>query len=116
MQAGGTYEIEVSDGNTSITLNNILLGDVWLCSGQSNKGFPLRSAEKGAVGINKAGHHASLRLYQLSSLQETANTSWDSLTLSETNRQNFFSGSLKTASPEAAADFSAIGYFLDRQV
>lgn len=34
-EAGGPYEMEI-EGNNSITLNDILIGDVWLCSGQSN--------------------------------------------------------------------------------
>lgn len=35
-QAGGPYELVVSSSGQQITLSNILLGDVWLCSGQSN--------------------------------------------------------------------------------
>lgn len=34
--AGGTYQMTVTDGASEKTLNNILFGDVWVCSGQSN--------------------------------------------------------------------------------
>ncbi|HEX9600072.1 MAG TPA: sialate O-acetylesterase, partial [Mariniflexile sp.] len=37
-----TYNITVSQGENSITINNILIGEVWLCSGQSNMEMPLK--------------------------------------------------------------------------
>lgn len=44
-KAGGPYDITFDDGEKLI-LNNILLGDVWICSGQSNMEMPL----KGFIG------------------------------------------------------------------
>ena len=41
VKAGGPYEITASDGDTSVTLHDVLLGEVWLCSGQSNMEMPL---------------------------------------------------------------------------
>jgi sialate O-acetylesterase len=35
-EAGESYQMEVSDAKTKITINDILIGDVWFCSGQSN--------------------------------------------------------------------------------
>jgi sialate O-acetylesterase len=40
-EAGGPYEITISDGET-ITLHNILIGEVWFCSGQSNMEMPMK--------------------------------------------------------------------------
>jgi sialate O-acetylesterase len=40
MPAGGPYEIVVS-GNNTVTVKDVLLGDVWLCSGQSNMELPM---------------------------------------------------------------------------
>ncbi len=39
--AGGPYTMTISDGQ-SLTLNNVLIGEVWLCSGQSNMEMPMR--------------------------------------------------------------------------
>ncbi|MES2371471.1 MAG: sialate O-acetylesterase [Bacteroidota bacterium] len=39
--AGGPYEISISDGE-AVTLKNILIGEVWLCSGQSNMEMPVK--------------------------------------------------------------------------
>src|SRR6478752_1039437 len=41
--AGGPFQLIVKGKNT-ITLSNILVGEVWVCSGQSNMEWPLRSA------------------------------------------------------------------------
>ena len=41
IEAGGPYSITVSDGTEKKFLKNILLGEVWLCSGQSNMEMPL---------------------------------------------------------------------------
>ena len=40
LKAGGPYVMKI-DGSNSITINDILIGDVWVCSGQSNMGFSL---------------------------------------------------------------------------
>jgi sialate O-acetylesterase len=39
-KAGGPYTIQVQ-GKNKLTVNNVLLGEVWLCSGQSNMNFPV---------------------------------------------------------------------------
>ena len=43
MEAGGPHVITATAGNVSITLNDVLFGDVWICSGQSNMQFTVPS-------------------------------------------------------------------------
>lgn len=43
--AGGPYQIKISDEDT-LTLNNILIGEVWFCSGQSNMEMPMRGFDR----------------------------------------------------------------------
>lgn len=43
-QAGGPYAIELRSGTETTRLDDIMVGDVWLCSGQSNMEFTLRHA------------------------------------------------------------------------
>ncbi|WP_321285764.1 hypothetical protein [uncultured Sunxiuqinia sp.] len=53
-EAGGPYEIIISDGEI-VKLENILIGEVWLCSGQSNMEMSLRGAANDPVfGANEA--------------------------------------------------------------
>ena len=40
--AGGPYDIVIDIGNTSLRLSDVLFGDVWLCSGQSNMVFMVK--------------------------------------------------------------------------
>ena len=40
-KAGGPYTIQISSGDTTITLKNVMVGEVWFCSGQSNMEMPL---------------------------------------------------------------------------
>lgn len=41
MQAGGPYSMEIKSQNSVITIKDILIGDVWVCSGQSNMVVPM---------------------------------------------------------------------------
>jgi sialate O-acetylesterase len=116
MQHGGPYELIVKQKDKKITLKNILIGDVWLCSGQSNMAFSLKSSENGSPATASAGKYPNIRLLKLSSLRETDGTAWDSLSLAKTNQLAFFSGSWQESSKLSAADFSAIGYYFGKQI
>jgi sialate O-acetylesterase len=65
--AGGPYEISFNDGET-VTLKNILIGEVWFCSGQSNMEMPMRGFDRQPVqGTNdiiaKAKPTTPIRMY-----------------------------------------------------
>jgi len=67
--AGGPYQISFSDGEL-ITLNNILIGEVWFCSGQSNmempmKGFPRQPTKGGNNIIAKANPKVPIRIFNV---------------------------------------------------
>lgn len=53
MKAGGPYEMKVS-GDQSITFTDVMIGDVWLASGQSNMNFALKEAKNGENDIATA--------------------------------------------------------------
>src|SRR6516225_11760344 len=53
MKAGGPFTMTIA-GDNSITLNDILVGEVWLCSGQSNMEFPLARAANASEVIPTA--------------------------------------------------------------
>lgn len=66
-QAGGPYTIKISDGE-ELTLNNILIGEVWFCSGQSNmempmKGFEFEYVENANDIIAQAKESTPIRVY-----------------------------------------------------
>ncbi len=59
--AGGPYELTVS-GPKDVKLTNVLVGDVWICSGQSNMEMGIGSAQDGAQEVARADH-PMLRLF-----------------------------------------------------
>lgn len=116
MEHGGPYQLIVKQKDRRIELKRVLIGDVWLCSGQSNMAFPLKSSENGVLAAESAGRYPALRFLKLRSLHETDLEAWDSLSLVRTNRLDFFSGKWEQANKASASDFSAIGYYFGRNI
>lgn len=94
--AGGPYELSIR-GTNSLWLRNIMLGEVWLCSGQSNMEWPLRIVENGEAEA-AAANHPKLRLltvpHRMSNKPETS-----------------FTGSWVESTPDTAKNFSATAYY-----
>src|SRR5690348_7280904 len=65
----------VSSGTTSITFTGVQVGEVWLCSGQSNMGKPLSYADGSAPYIADAGNH-NIRFFQMVGGNGAATTNW----------------------------------------
>ncbi|HEY3439680.1 MAG TPA: sialate O-acetylesterase [Paludibaculum sp.] len=61
--AGGPYTIKIT-GKQTVELREVLVGDVWICAGQSNMGFGLGQARNGAEEV-KAADHPLLRFYNV---------------------------------------------------
>lgn len=94
--AGGPHELSIS-GSNSLHLRNILLGEVWVCSGQSNMEWPLNIVENGPAEA-AAANHPNLRLlkvpHRMANQPETSfNATWN------------------VCKPEIAKDFSATAYY-----
>ena len=92
--------IKVSDGTQTIEVADVLVGEVWMCSGQSNMGFTLREDWNADVEL-AAANLPTLRLIKVPNLgtQEL---------------QEDFKGSWKSSTPQSAAVFSAVGFFYGR--
>ena len=58
-RAGGPYTLAFTHNNTSLTVSNVLVGEVWLCSGQSNMEMPLRGWPPGDTVQNSAAEISS---------------------------------------------------------
>jgi sialate O-acetylesterase len=68
-EAGGPYEIEFSDGD-KLKLSGILLGEVWVCGGQSNmempiKGFVAQPVQGAADAIRDSYAHPDIRIFNV---------------------------------------------------
>src|SRR4030095_1293896 len=103
--AGGPYEITISDGE-AITLHNILIGEVWFCSGQSNMEMPMKGFRDQPIkGSNDAIFNSTndlIRVYNVPRAVEKF--------LKDTTK----SSPWRSASPENINNFSAAAYFFGR--
>lgn len=111
-KAGGPYTINVSDGKKLI-LRNVMIGEVWLCSGQSNMEMPVVGPANNAWGkINdykaeaaEAQNHPNIRMIMVK-----RNSKFDPQATCETD------GGWKVCSTEAIQQFSATAYFFGRNI
>jgi sialate O-acetylesterase len=115
LPAGGPYTLTVKSKDKKSEFDNILMGDVWLCSGQSNMLFRLNQAYEGKEAIAKAANK-NIRLFQFHAIQETDDVAWDSAVLDKTNKLEYFTGKWQQCNPQSAATFSAIGYFFGQKI
>lgn len=115
LPAGGPYTLVVKSTVKKIELANILMGDVWLCSGQSNMLFRLNQSYESKNAIENSTHK-NIRLFKLNAIEETNNVAWDSATLDKTNKLQYFNGNWQECNPESAAAFSAIAYYFGRKI
>ena len=104
-EAGGPYTIELSDGER-LTLRDVLIGEVWLCSGQSNMempvhGFPNQPVEGSAEAIIRARAATPIRLCTVK--RSTARTP-----------QEECAAQWLKHTPEAVAGTSATAYYFAR--
>lgn len=105
--AGGPYEITVSEKNT-VRLRNILIGEVWICSGQSNMEMPLAGWGK-IVDYEKEiseANYPNIRLLQAK--RKTSTYPLEDVVLDGAGWQ--------ICSPETIENFSATAYFFGRDL
>jgi sialate O-acetylesterase len=99
--AGGPYEVTVSEG-TTIKLRNVMIGEVWVCSGQSNMEMPMKGfMNQPVLGSNEAIATSSNPAIRLFTVKRA--TSLQPL--------DDFAGSWSGCEPEDVSEFSATAYF-----
>ena len=98
LNKGGPSELTIN----GLIIKNVLVGEVWLCSGQSNMEWPLINTIKGAETVAQA-NHPEIRLFRVEH-----HTSATPLTDVQ--------GHWVVTTPEEAANFSAVGYFFGREL
>lgn len=101
--AGGPHQLEIIAADTVIAFSNILVGDVWLASGQSNMEWKLRQSENGAAEIASAGI-PGIRFFTVP--KTMAFTPQD--TLAEPAQWRLTAG-------EARGDFGGVAYFFAKK-
>jgi sialate O-acetylesterase len=101
LKSGGPAELTVKGDNT-VTIKNVLVGEVWLCSGQSNMEWPLANTI-GATETLAQANYPEIRMFRVEH-----NTSAEPLKDLE--------GHWIVTTPDEAAHFTAVGYFFGREL
>ncbi len=106
--AGGPYKIEIKTKEDEVLLNNILIGDVWFCSGQSNMEVPLKGFHTQPIAgsmqeILNATKQTQLRMFKVErnstdKIAEQVNGEW------------------QTCTPTTASEMSAVAYLFGKQM
>lgn len=99
--AGGPYTLTVRGKNT-ITLVNVLVGEVWVCSGQSNMQWPVALSDNSKEEV-AAAKYAKIRLFTVKQILTS-------------EPQSDCIGNWVECDPNTIAEFSAVGYFFGREL
>jgi sialate O-acetylesterase len=116
LPAGGPYPLRIFVNNKlEVDWKDILVGEVWFCSGQSNMEFRLDQSENGKDEIEKAVDD-NLRLMNYHAIAATSDEVWDPVTLAKINRLDYFRGNWQKCTSTETARFSAIAYHFGKQL
>jgi sialate O-acetylesterase len=105
--AGGPYTISFSTKKEKIVVNDILIGEVWLCSGQSNMEMPVKGFQNDTINFSK---------------REIANAKYPQIRMFTVEKKiseepaSECNGSWVVCSPETVKEFSATAYFFGRDL
>lgn len=102
IEAGGPYSIQIL-GSSKVQLNNVMLGEVWICSGQSNMEWSVNATIINGEEEAAKANHPNIRIFHVQKIgaefpQQTCNATWSVCT------------------PETMRSTSAIGYFFAREL
>jgi sialate O-acetylesterase len=101
LPAGGPHQMVISADETK-TFGDVLVGEVWVCSGQSNMAFAVASANDPDLESLSA-NYPNIRLISVPQVGSQTPL-------------NDFAGKWEACTPETVSSFSAVGYFFGRQL
>ncbi|MEO1526750.1 MAG: sialate O-acetylesterase [Planctomycetota bacterium] len=102
MEAGGPHELTLQSGNETRTFSDVLIGEVWICSGQSNMQWSVGQSNDPDLE-SLAANYPNLRHITVPRIgtQEP---------------QISFEGAWQKTTPETVKDLTGVGYFFGRQL
>jgi sialate O-acetylesterase len=101
--AGGPFELVVRSGPQRIALHDVLVGDVWVASGQSNMEWPVAQVNNAAAEI-AAAHDSLIRHFKVPQ------------SFADSPEADLAGGRWTPADPKHVAEFTAVGYFFARDL
>lgn len=102
LEAGGPHELKVKGKSATVVLRDVMVGEVWVCSGQSNMEWPMTNVKNAEAELRSAGH-PGLRLFNVPKVTTL-------------KRQSDTRANWLVCSSENVRAFSAVGYFFGREL
>lgn len=114
LKAGEPYTLKISTNQKVLQYHNVLAGEVWLCSGQSNMEFMLKQAATARLDIPRAADQ-ELRLYDMKARWRTNAVEWETTVLDSLNHLQYYKDTeWKECAPETVSDFRQLHTILVR--
>ncbi|MGD0553250.1 MAG: sialate O-acetylesterase [Sedimentisphaerales bacterium] len=104
LKAGGPCSMDINAGN-HIILTNIMIGDVWVCSGQSNMELPMDRVKYRYPDVIANAENPGIRQFIVPHVYDFQGP-----------REDLKSGRWESANPESVLHFSAVGYFFAKEL
>lgn len=101
--AGGPYTLSVKSEESTFTLQNIMIGEVWICAGQSNMEWSAKHGVKDAMEALPLARNNRIRLFEM---QKKGTP----------ERQTDVTGSWSVCDSASLRSFSAVGYFFGKNL
>lgn len=102
LAAGGPHVMTITQGDDKLELKNVLVGEVWICGGQSNMAWQLSKSDGGSEAIadsaNDKLHLFTVPRHRSDKPESNLDAQW------------------QIAGPQTTGDFSAVGYFFGRDL
>jgi sialate O-acetylesterase len=117
LKVGNATTLKITGDKTAepVIFNDVLVGDVWICSGQSNMQWETRRARDGQAEADKA-KFANLRLYQVPRRSSTQASKELERANPATQPVQTMQAMWAVCTPETAIEFSAVGFFFAREL
>ena len=111
LQTGNPYTLTISTSKKKYVFNNVLAGEVWLCSGQSNMAFMVKEGAEKREQLAKASSKPQIRFFDMKPRWLTNSEEWDVSALDSLNRLQYYKETKwQECNEQTAANVSAIAY------
>lgn len=111
LQTGNPYTLTISTPKKKYVYNNVLAGEVWLCSGQSNMAFMVKEGAEKEEQLAKASSKPQIRFFDMKPRWLTNSEEWGVSALDSLNRLQYYKETKwQECNEQTAANVSAIAY------
>jgi sialate O-acetylesterase len=116
LATGTGYEMTVTDGTTTRHFTDIMAGELWVASGQSNMEFTLNECTTGKEAIANCADPL-MRIYDMKPVARTNAEKWSDEVIEKIDKnQHYTDTKWQTISPENAGRFSAVAYYFAKSL